>query len=661
MRLCMPLFSVLSVLFQHFRYFLFFSLFFRLTSPPVKAQTNACPEKFLAYNSRGAVVTTFCVGETIRFKSCAATTQPDKEYYDTDQTNGLAFPDTTKSVVYAAPGTYTVTQLINTGLPGVNQFARTFTVVATPPPLFEAFACYSNKINLKITDRNYAYFRVNFGDGVERRVLPGKDTVYQYATAGSHPLTLKAAYRNATCTIENTVTISTLPTPRAPELPRLTITKYAARGTLALEISNGQPEYSYALEQAPAGSATFREVQRVSFPTGAATIPITGVDTRAVYQYRLRVTDGCDTYINVFSNVIRTQPLRIAPENKAVRLNWSPYAAAAEVVNYQVYRDGKLLQTLPAAATSLLDAAVACGRSYCYQLTAVLTNNRFSVSNDTCQVVSARVPPRPGSLTTTFTAANQVELRLQPAANEPVQTVKWQKSLANAAFADLGTSNQPAYLDSAAFQETAPPCYQAFYTDSCGLTSVASAPSCPVVLRAAFDEKASTVNLSWSDYVGFAGRPDYIVEVLDAATNQILYSYPVGSGRNVYTDTKLSDASQILAYRIKATAANASGVSYSNQVRITQRFRAVIPTAFSPNNDGLNDVFEVKGRFINAVRLKIYNRWGQIIFESKSPNEGWNGQVNGQDAPVGTYIFSLEAQDLSGQTITRTGSVTLVK
>lgn len=280
----MPVFQGINTL---LRFICLFFLFYLLFSENLQAQTNTCPEKFKAYNANGGEVNTFCVGEKIRFKSCSANAQLDKEYYDINKNDGLAFPDTTKSVTYASAGTYTVTQLINTGLPGNNQFERTFTVLATPVPEVQTFACAFNKINFKITDTNYDSYHLSFGDGMERRVLPGKDTVYQYRTAGTYTITVKAAYRNASCVVQNTLTVSTLPTIIAPEIQSLQITKYAiTQGSLVLLASNLQPEYTYLVERAPVGSGNFQEIQRLDSIPNSGTISIANTNTRSIYQYR---------------------------------------------------------------------------------------------------------------------------------------------------------------------------------------------------------------------------------------------------------------------------------------------------------------------------------------------------------------------------------------
>ncbi|MDQ3290207.1 MAG: gliding motility-associated C-terminal domain-containing protein [Bacteroidota bacterium] len=650
---------VFQILFKPLTFY-FLPLLCFLFSSQLKAQ-NHCTEKFKAYNAQGKEVNIFCVGETIRYKSCATNAQPDKEYYDSNKNDGLAFPDTTKSFTYSSPGNYTVTQLINTGLPGNNQFERTFTVLPTPVPEILTFSCAFNKINLKITDSNYDSYRVNFGDGVERRVLPGKDTIYQYKNAGTYQLIVKAAYRTATCVVENSVSVQTLPALIFPEIQSLQITNDGiSKGSLELQVRNLQPEYNYVVERAPVGSTNFQEIQKITSVPTTGNITILNTDTRTAYQYRLQATDNCGTQTGFYSPVMVSQPINISTAEKSLRISWQPYPITNEVINYQIYRDSKLLQTLPSTTTAYLDVAVACGRQYCYQVVAQLSNNQSSTSNDSCQVVTATVPPKPGLALASFNAENQVELTLQIPANETLSDINWQKKTNNDPFTKLTQVKQATYIDKTSFSENIQPCYQATYTDSCGLTTAMSNQTCPVILKSTFNAAESKVNLNWSSFVGFSTAPRYTVEVSDDATGQLLGSYPTGSNIT-FTDTKLNTASQILAYRIKVTTTNSPVVSYSNKIRVTQAFSATIPTAFSPNNDGLNDVFEVKGRFIHSVILKIYNRWGQVIFESKSPNEGWNGKINGQDAPVGTYIFSFTAQDLDGNTIQRKGSVTLVK
>ena len=76
------------------------------------------------------------------------------------------------------------------------------------------------------------------------------------------------------------------------------------------------------------------------------------------------------------------------------------------------------------------------------------------------------------------------------------------------------------------------------------------------------------------------------------------------------------------------------------------------PNSFSPNEDGLNDVFLIKGEAIQVTdfHLQIFNRWGDLFFESKDIAAGWNGCLsNGDYIEAGTYPFVLEYKNNLGQ------------
>ena len=66
-----------------------------------------------------------------------------------------------------------------------------------------------------------------------------------------------------------------------------------------------------------------------------------------------------------------------------------------------------------------------------------------------------------------------------------------------------------------------------------------------------------------------------------------------------------------------------------------------MPNAFSPNGDGLNETFGPKGQNINFVKLQVFNRWGERVFQSQSMDDPWDGTFNGEPAPEGTYVYTL--------------------
>ena len=71
-----------------------------------------------------------------------------------------------------------------------------------------------------------------------------------------------------------------------------------------------------------------------------------------------------------------------------------------------------------------------------------------------------------------------------------------------------------------------------------------------------------------------------------------------------------------------------------------------VPNAFTPNNDGLNDAFEIIGRQIESFELVIYNRWGDVVYSTTSLEDSWMGNINGGDyfAPDGMYHWVMKVQ-----------------
>jgi gliding motility-associated-like protein len=102
----------------------------------------------------------------------------------------------------------------------------------------------------------------------------------------------------------------------------------------------------------------------------------------------------------------------------------------------------------------------------------------------------------------------------------------------------------------------------------------------------------------------------------------------------------------------------------SHMIELTQEAPIFIPNVFTPNGDGLNDVFEV--RFTPGTILgmtgTIWNRWGAKIYEFGSPDyTWWNGKSEEQDASAGVYFYIVEVIDLQNQVLRFNGTVTLLR
>jgi gliding motility-associated-like protein len=87
-----------------------------------------------------------------------------------------------------------------------------------------------------------------------------------------------------------------------------------------------------------------------------------------------------------------------------------------------------------------------------------------------------------------------------------------------------------------------------------------------------------------------------------------------------------------------------------------------VPSAFSPNGDGLNDVFRVKIQDdISEFHMLIYDRWGHLVFESHDPTKGWDGTQGSLQAPANTYLWAVTYLDNKKQDTKQQGVLTLVR
>jgi gliding motility-associated-like protein len=89
----------------------------------------------------------------------------------------------------------------------------------------------------------------------------------------------------------------------------------------------------------------------------------------------------------------------------------------------------------------------------------------------------------------------------------------------------------------------------------------------------------------------------------------------------------------------------------------------LIPTAFSPNGDGVNDIFRII-KVLNIENLEefaVYDRWGEKVFSTDVITDGWNGTYKGHNQPLGVYVWMVRGLTYDNQEITKSGNVTLVR
>jgi gliding motility-associated-like protein len=86
-----------------------------------------------------------------------------------------------------------------------------------------------------------------------------------------------------------------------------------------------------------------------------------------------------------------------------------------------------------------------------------------------------------------------------------------------------------------------------------------------------------------------------------------------------------------------------------------------VVSAFTPNGDGINDRAVVFGYGVSKMTFRIYNRLGQLMFETADARNGWDGKFKGKPQPMDAYGFTLDAELISGEKVKRSGSITLIR
>ena len=87
-----------------------------------------------------------------------------------------------------------------------------------------------------------------------------------------------------------------------------------------------------------------------------------------------------------------------------------------------------------------------------------------------------------------------------------------------------------------------------------------------------------------------------------------------------------------------------------------------MPSAFTPDNDGKNDLFHIKYPFpVKQFTFLIFNRWGQKIFETADMGKGWDGSYNGIDQPADIYVWIISIINTDGRKESIKGTVALIR
>ena len=158
--------------------------------------------------------------------------------------------------------------------------------------------------------------------------------------------------------------------------------------------------------------------------------------------------------------------------------------------------------------------------------------------------------------------------------------------------------------------------------------------------------------------------------IFEGESVDLLIINPVNTSKYVWSTASTNTTikvSPVLTTTYSATVTDRNGCTGVDQATVTVRNAkcdetdVFLPNAFSPNNDGNNDVFRLRSNFIDEMELIIYNRWGQEIFKTKDDQQGWDGTFKGEELPPDAYAYFLRVICINKEVYAKRGNVNLLR
>ncbi len=551
------------------------------------------------------------------------------------------------TITLSSPGTYSVEQRVGTGggTGGTTSLVKTdyIEVLSSPSPLYTVKICEGRKIEIHTVTGQYEEYIITPGDGGPSvTVAAGNIFSHTYTTDTDKTLTVKGNYNPGNCGGTATSLIKPFVTLQQPSISSV----QAEDGKIRVSFSTDARFKYRLLESAQSGPYTI--IDSIRYEAGNQTIDLNRNTENRVYTYLLETYDDCGKKSS--SIPINTLLPVIENKNKEVsfRISQSSLSNFDKVI---IYKNNILLQEITSNNLNFDDPFIECGVKYCYRIEGVKGATRSTVTEQCVIGQNIQTPAAITSLNSSFEQNSIVLSWSIPSTPFKTQRVYLNK---DATWEEINQTTSSKYV----LQNPDPDnsyCFQIDYTDQCDNVSQMSQNTCPITLK--MSKNGNAYILHWNSYSG-SGTPSTYMLVKYNENNDIINQFDV-SGLSSYTDPLVDDGG-IFYYQI--VSSDMSGFSsHSNVVEAREELTLFVPTAFTPNGDGQNDVFRIKGKYVKSFSMTIYNNWGEAIFHSDTLAKTWNGKKYTEDAPSGVYSYIIEATDYQGNIHNQSGTITLIR
>ena len=402
---------------------------------------------------------------------------------------------------------------------------------------------------------------------------------------------------------------------------------------------------------------------------------------------RVRALDiGCPApkdSISEFHIVVEPPPLLPAPDviclnflgKDALKLEWNATAPSKyfkEMRLYKVHPNGQtqLLNTYTnQLAGAYTDSDVVDPRQNNYTYYMVVLNICDMVgpkSYDVSSVKEHEIPVNPTYLKTVTVEGQRLKIEWLRSTEDDFGHYELYKSKRGSSetifLTTINHIDSLSYYDEDVNVNTTSYCYQVRVSDDCGHLSVKSNIGCSIVIRG--ESLPFKFDLNWDDYIDWAGGVDEY-ELMRANDIEVLTPIVrVDYDTRTYLDSDLDYDWGGYWYSVIAYEASGSenAQSRSNDIYLVQPPLLHVPNAFTANNDNLNDVFSWSDVFVLDFEMKVYNRWGEKVFETTDKNADWSGIYKDNElhhSNVYVWVVTYTGWDRSSHT--QKGTVTIMR
>lgn len=226
----------------------------------------------------------------------------------------------------------------------------------------------------------------------------------------------------------------------------------------------------------------------------------------------------------------------------------------------------------------------------------------------------------------------------------------------------ISNINDTIYNDSLVSVSDSSYCYTLRVTDKCGHISNYCNFGCTILLKGKSEPYIH--NMFWNDYKEWEGGVN-IYEIKRSDSIDFLFTY-VDKTNNItlnYADTSMFYDWGLYTYKIIAKEGykGYNATSESNWISLYQEPLLWVPDAFTPNGDNINDNWGWQSVFVKTMHMSVYNRWGELVFETDNKKDFWDGIYNNKRFDNNVYVWHAEYTGWDNSKHSLTGNVTVLK